>query len=190
VFAANKRNFWPWLAIVFVLAAAALQLHHQGRSWWCDCGRSFFWYGNAWGSLTSQSFLDPYSFTHILHGLMFCGLLTLLIRGLPTSWRLCMAIAFEAVWELVENTDTVIQHYRAATASLGYQGDTVMNSLGDIMCCGVGFMIARKLGWRRSLIVFFVTEAVLLIWIRDSLLLEIIMLVSPINAIKVWQVGH
>ena len=190
MFAPNKRNFWPWLVIVFVLIATALQLHNQGRLWWCSCGRAFFWTSNAWGSLTSQSFLDPYSFTHILHGLMFCGLLTLLIRGLPTSWRFCIAITLEAAWELIENTNTVIQHYRAATASLGYQGDTVMNSLGDIMCCGIGFMIARKLGWWRSLIVFFVTEAVLLIWIRDSLLLEIIMLVSPINAIKVWQVGH
>ncbi len=189
MFAPNKRKFWPWLAIAFVLAATAWQLHHQGRSWWCSCGRAFFWTSNAWGSLTSQTFLDPYSFTHILHGLMFCGLLTLLIRRLPTNSRLCIAITIEAVWELVENTNTVIQHYRAATAALGYQGDTVMNSLGDIICCGIGFVIARKLGWRRSLIVFFVTEAVLLIWIRDSLLLEIIMLVSPINAIKVWQMG-
>ena len=167
-----------------------MQLHHQGRSWWCDCGSSFFWTSNAWGSLTSQTFLDPYSFTHLLHGLMFCGLLTLLVRGLPTRWLFCLGLAIEAAWELVENTNTVIQHYRAATAALGYQGDTVMNSLGDIMCCGLGFMIARKLGWARSLIVFFVTEAVLLIWIRDSLLLEIIMLVSPVNAIKVWQMGH
>ena len=121
---------------------------------------------------------------------MFCGLLTLLIRRLPTSWSLCLAITAEAVWEGVENTDTVIQHYRAATAALGYQGDTVMNSLGDILCCGVGFMIARKLGWVRSIMVFLVTEAVLLIWIRDSLLLEMIMLVRPINVIKVWQLGH
>ena len=121
---------------------------------------------------------------------MFCGLLTLLIRKLPTSWRLCIAITIEAIWELIENTDTVIQHYRAATASLGYQGDTVMNSLGDIMCCGIGFMIARKLGWLRSLVLFLVIETVLLIWIRDSLLLEMIMLVHPINAIKVWQLGQ
>ena len=121
---------------------------------------------------------------------MFCGLLTLLARGLPTSWRLTIAITIEAIWELIENTDTVIQHYRAATAALGYQGDTVMNSLGDIMCCGIGFMIARKLGWLRSLVLFFVIETVLLIWIRDSLLLEMIMLVHPINAIKMWQSGH
>jgi Protein of unknown function (DUF2585) len=190
VFAPSKRNFWPWLVIVFVLIATALQLHNQGRSWWCSCGRAFVWTSNAWGSLTSQSFLDPYSFTHILHGLMFCGLLTLLVRGLPTSRLLCIAITMEAAWELIENTNTVIQHYRAATASFGYLGDTVMNSLGDIMCCGIGFMIARKLGWRRSLVLFILTEAVLLIWIRDSLLLEILMLVSPISAIKAWQMGH
>src|SRR6267143_4877576 len=189
VFASNKRNSWPWLVIVFVLGATALQLHHQGRLWWCSCGRAFFWTSAAWSSLTSQTFLDPYSFTHLLHGLMFCGVLTLLVRGLPTSWRLTMAITIEAIWELIENTDTVIQHYRAATAALGYQGDTVMNSLGDILCCGIGFMIARKLGWLRSLGVFFLTEAVLLIWIRDSLLLEIIMLIRPINAIKAWQLG-
>jgi len=189
VFAPNKKNFWPWLVILLFLAASAWQLHHQGRSWWCSCGRAFFWTSDAWSSLTSQTFLDPYSFTHILHGLMFCGLLTLLARALPTSWRLTIAITIEAIWELIENTNTVIQHYRAATAALGYQGDTVMNSLGDILCCGIGFMIARKLGWFRSLGLFFLTEAVLLIWIRDSLLLEILMLVHPVNAIKIWQVG-
>ena len=126
----------------------------------------------------------------MLHGLMFCGLLSLLIRGLPTSWRLCLAVTMEAAWELIENTNTVIQRYREATASLGYRGDTVMNSLGDIMCCVIGFMIARKLGWRRGVLLFIATEAVLLIWIRDSLLLEILMLMHPINAIKVWQMGH
>jgi Protein of unknown function (DUF2585) len=187
--APNKRNFWPWIVIVCALAATALQLHNQGRLWWCSC-RGFLWTGNAWGSLTSQTFLDPYSFTHILHGLMFCGLLTLVVRRLPISWRLCMAIIMEASWELIENTNTVIERYRAATAFLGYQGDTVINSLGDITCCGIGFMIARKLGWRCSLVLFITTEAVLLIWIRDSLLLEILMLVNPINAIKVWQAGH
>jgi hypothetical protein len=190
VFAPNQKNYWSWLTIVFVLSATAWELHRQGRAWWCSCGRAFLWTSNAWGSLTSQTFLDPYSFTHILHGLIFCGLLTLVIRRVSTQWRFCIAITIEAVWELVENTNTVIERYRAATASLGYQGDTVMNSLGDIMCCAIGFMIARKLGWRWSLIVFLATEAMLLIWIRDSLLLEIIMVVSPINAIKVWQMGH
>ncbi len=121
---------------------------------------------------------------------MFCGLLALLIRGMEPKWRLFMAIAIESAWELIENTNTVIGRYREATAALGYQGDTVVNSLGDIFCCGLGFMIARRLGWRRSIMLFMATELVLLIWIRDSLLLEITMLIYPVNPIKVWQMGH
>jgi hypothetical protein len=121
---------------------------------------------------------------------MFCGLLALLIRGMSWRWRLLMAIAIESAWELIENTNTVIERYREATAALGYQGDTVVNSLGDILCCGIGFVIARKLGWRRSIVVFVATELLLVIWIRDSLLLEIIMLIHPMNGIKAWQIGH
>jgi len=84
----------------------------------------------------------------------------------------------------------VIDRYRATTAFLGYHGDTVMNSIGDILCCGVGVLIARKLGWLRSLPIFIATEIVLLFWIRDSLVLELIMLIHPIDAIKTWQLGH
>jgi hypothetical protein len=185
----SKRKIWLPILIVLSLGVAALQLHHQGRSWWCNC-RAFFWTSDAWGSLTSQAFLDPYSFTHLLHGFMFAGLLLLITRELPTTWRLCIAIALEAVWEILENTNAVIDRYREATASLGYRGDTVMNSMGDIFCCGVGLLIARKLGWLRSLPIFIATEIVLLIWIRDSLILEIIMLIHPIEAIKAWQLAH
>jgi len=184
----NFRNLWPVVWILLILLVTAIQLHNQGRLWWCAC-RGFLWTSDAWGSRTSQTFLDPYSFTHILHGLMFCGLLALLIRGMSAKWRLFLAIAIESAWELIENTNTVIERYREATAALGYQGDTVVNSLGDIICCGLGFMIARKLGWRRAIVVFVATELLLVIWIRDSLLLEILMLVHPINAIKVWQMA-
>ncbi len=183
------RNLWPALGIFVILGLTALQLHHQGRLWSCSC-RGFLWTSDAWGSRTSQTFLDPYSFTHILHGLMFCGLLALLIRGMEAKWRLLMAIAIESAWELIENTNTVIERYRQTTAALGYHGDTVVNSLGDIMCCGIGFLIARKLGWRRSIVVFVATELLLLIWIRDSLLLDIIMLIHPVSGIKAWQIGH
>jgi len=185
----KNRNLWPAFGILAILVLTALQLHNQGRLWWCAC-RGFLWTSDAWGSRTSQTFLDPYSFTHILHGLMFCGLLALLIRGMSAKWRLFLAIAIESAWELIENTNTVIDRYREATAALGYQGDTVVNSLGDIMCCGMGFIIARKLGWHRSIVLFVATELVLLSWIRDSLFLEIIMLIHPVNAIKAWQMGH
>lgn len=186
----NGRNVWPALAIFLIFIATALQLHHQGRSWWCFCGRGFLWVSDAWGSQTSQAFLDPYSFTHVLHGIIFAGLLTVVIRGMPPSWRLCLAIGIESVWEILENTNSVIDRYREATAALGYHGDTVVNSLGDIVCCGIGFLVARKIGFRWSLILFLATEAILLVWIKDSLLLEVIMLIFPLDAIKAWQMGY
>ncbi len=190
----SKKRFLPLLLIPLIVGAAALQLHHQGRFWWCEC-RNFIWTSNAWGSLTSQTFLDPYSFTHLLHGFMFAGLLLLLFRFVikrnpSTTWRLVLVVAIESLWEILENSNAVIDRYREATASLGYHGDTVVNSMGDILCCGVGLLIARKLGWLRSLPIFLATEIILAFWIRDSLILEIIMLIHPINAIKVWQLGH
>ena len=188
-FSGRGKNHWPWFVISLFLALTALQLHHQGRLWWCVCGFASLWTGNAWGSQTSQSFIDPYSFTHILHGLVFCGVLTIVARRLALSWRLCLAIAIEAIWEIIENTEFVIQRYREATASLGYHGDTVVNSMGDILCCGIGFALASKIGFRRSVVLFLITEAVLVMWIRDSLLLEIIMLIRPIDAIKAWQIS-
>ena len=125
---------------------------------------------------------------------MLAGLLLLLFRfvvkrNVPTSWRLVIALVLEALWEILENTNAVIDRYREATAALGYQGDTVVNSLGDMVCCGLGLLIARKLGWLRSLPIFILTEIVLLFWIRDSLILEIIMLIRPIDSIKSWQLA-
>jgi uncharacterized membrane protein YjdF len=189
-----QRKIWPALLIVLIFIATAIQLHRQGRSWWCEC-RPFVWTSNAWSSLTSQTFLDPYSFTHLMHGFMFAGILLVLCRyvvkrNVSTIWRLVIALAAEGAWEILENTNAVIDRYRATTAFLGYRGDTVVNSIGDILCCGIGVLIARKVGWLKSLPIFLLTEIVLLFWIRDSLVLEMLMLVHPIDMIKKWQLGH
>jgi Protein of unknown function (DUF2585) len=125
----------------------------------------------------------------VLHGLAFCGLLALIAPRLAAAWRFVIAIALESLWEILENTNTVIDRYREATAAFGYHGDAVVNSVGDIIACAVGFWIARQLGWKRSIVVFILMEVVLLIWIRDSLLLEILMLIHPIDSIKQWQTG-
>jgi hypothetical protein len=184
------KKFGPWLAIIIVVVVTVYELHGQGRLWVCSCGTVRPWTGDIWSSENSQQFLDPYSFTHLLHGFIFCGLLAWIIPRLSVPSRLCLALSFEALWEIVENTNYMIERYRGVTAAIGYQGDTVLNSLGDIICFGVGFLLARRLGLRRSLAVFAITEIVLVIWIRDSLLLNVIMLIYPIQAIKIWQIDH
>lgn len=186
-FAQRRRIVWHGLIILAVLAATALMLHAQGRLWLCSCGYVLLWTGNAWSADNSQHFADPYSFTHVLHGFMFCWLLWFVFPRWTLARRFTVAIAVEALWEVVENSSFIIERYRATTAALGYQGDTVINSLGDILFCAAGFLLAERLGFRRSLALFFLTEAVLLILIRDSLLLNILMLIYPVDAIKAWQ---
>jgi len=110
-----------------------------------------------------------------------------IIHRLTQSWRLWLAVTVASIWEVFENSNFIINRYREDTAALGYTGDTIVNSLGDILCAGVGFMIAQRLGFKRSLVLFLLVELILLLWIRDSLLLEIVMLVHPFNAIKAWQ---
>jgi hypothetical protein len=175
------------LTIVAAFAATAALLRLEGRLWICACGRLLIWSGNTCSADNSQHFLDPYSLTHLLHGFLFFWLIALLVRRLKPNWQLALAVAVEGLWEVFENTNFIIDRYRAQTAALGYTGDTVVNSFGDILCCLVGFMIARRLGLRRSLIVFAVLELILIAWIRDSLLLEILMLVFPLDAIKALQ---
>ena len=181
------KRLWPALAIFASFVAVAILLRLEGRLWICACGNLQAWAGKVCSSDNSQHFLDPYSFTHVLHGFLFFWLIAWLAPRLKPSWQLTLAIAVEALWEVFENTNFVIDRYRSETAALGYNGDTVVNSFGDILCCLVGFMIASRLGLRRSLIVFAALELVLIVWIRDSLLLEILMLVYPIDAIKAFQ---
>jgi len=173
-----------------VAVVAALQLRRQGRLWWCECGRVLVWAGDAWGADNSQHLFDPYSFTHVLHGFVFCGLLAWVLPRVGWEWRLALALSIEALWEVVENSAFVINRYREATLALGYRGDTVINSAGDILACALGFVLARRLGLRLTLLAFALTEIALLILIRDSLLLNVLMLLYPLDAIKAWQMNH
>jgi hypothetical protein len=185
-----RKRIPPWLAVAGVLAAATFLLRWQGRLWLCACDSFRLWLGDAWSPETSQQLFDPYSFTHVLHGFALCGLLALVLPRAGWRWRLALTVAAEAAWEVFENTQFVINRYRETTAALGYNGDTVVNSLGDVIACALGFLIARRLGALKTLIVFAITEVVLLFWIKDSLLLNILLLVYPSEWLRAWQAGH
>jgi len=182
-----KENLWLGFGLVVIFIVTALLMRLEGRLWICACGTVRFWVSNTCSSDNSQHFLDPYAFTHVLHGFALCWLVSLVLSRLKSNWQLLLAITIEAAWEVFENSSIVIERYRSVTAALGYTGDTIVNSLGDILCCLIGFLIAKRLGFGRAVIAFLALELVLLLWIRDSLLLEIVMLTFPIEAIKAWQ---
>lgn len=183
----DRRTLPPCLAMAVIVPLATLQLHWQGRAWWCSCYGLNPWAGDIWSQHNSQHLLDPYSLTHVLHGVVLFWLLALTMPRMPLLWRLFTAIVLEALWEVVENSEFIIQRYREATLALGYNGDSIVNSLGDILCCALGVLLARRLGFRLSLVLFVVTELLLLAWIRDNLTLNVLMLVHPVESIKAWQ---
>ena len=173
-----------------VTALMVIVLYAQGRLWWCKLGDYRVYVNEVWNSShTSQHFFDPYSFTHVLHGVMFFWLASLIFSKLSSAWQLFIATFAEAMWEILENSNFIIEKYRANTASLDYFGDSILNSVGDVLACAIGFLIAQKLGWWRSLIFFLLTEIVLILWIKDSLLINILMLIYPLDAIKHWQMA-
>lgn len=188
---ALNNNYLPWLVMAAIVLATIFALHWQGRIWWCKWDSPYLlWSSDAWSKHNSQHLFDPYSFTHILHGLLYYAALFLIFRRrLPFVWLLSIAVFAESVWEIIENSSQIIERYRTATMSLDYFGDSITNSIGDILSCALGFFIAHKLVFWQSVLLFAAIEIVLILTIHDSLLINILMLIHPIEWIKTWQTG-
>ena len=180
---------WSVAAALGVLLVTALSLHSMGRGLWCRGGGLSPWSWDIWSLHNSQHLLDPYSFTHMQHGVLGYAVLWMVFRSRRPAGRLLLAVAIEAIWEIFENTHFVIDSYRESTMALNYYGDSVLNSVADIVAFAVGYTAAMWLSAWVSAVALLGVEAVLLLTIRDSLVLNIVMLLHPINAIKSWQVG-
>ena len=188
----NRRGLLLALAMWLAIGATLLGM---GRVPICSCGSVKLWWGVVQSAENSQHIADWYSFSHVIHGLLFYGFAHLLWRrwkwfgGKPAAWALPIAVAFEGFWELLENSPLIIDRYRAVTVSFGYEGDSVLNSLSDIGFMALGFWIASKLPWRASLALALVFELFTLAMIRDNLTLNVLMLVWPLDAVRQWQAG-
>ena len=177
------------LAFLAVLALTGAIELEMGRSLFGPDGKFGWWESSIWSSENSQRFADPYSFSHIVHGMAFYAALWLMARKLPVRHRLLIALALEAGWEILENSPLIINRYREATIALGYVGDSVMNSLSDILMMALGFLFACRARPWITVAAILVMEIGCALLIRDNLTLNIIMLVHPLDAIKQWQLA-
>jgi hypothetical protein len=188
----NRKAF---IATLMLTAYTAFILSAMQRPPICACGTVKLWHGVVASSENSQHLADWYTFSHIIHGLIFYAGAHLLWRkwklfdGAPTKWALPIAVVLEASWEILENSPMIIDRYRAVTVSFGYSGDSIVNSIADIGWMGLGFWLAAKLPWKASVALAIAFELMTLAVIRDNLTLNVLMLVSPVEAIKVWQAG-
>jgi hypothetical protein len=177
------------IAAAVILAAAAVTLLAMGRVPICKCGYVKVWHGVVNSAENSQHILDWYSFSHVIHGFAFYGLLWLVARRWPRAARMAAAVTLESGWEIFENTDLVINRYREATISLDYYGDSVVNSVSDILAMAAGFQLAARLPVRVTVVLAIAMEVFVAYYIRDNLLLNILMLLYPLDAVRRWQTG-
>lgn len=182
-----KQHLKTIIAITIILAGLITVELSMGRSFFGPDGKFGWWTSSIWSNEQSQRLADPYSLSHIIHGLAFYALLWIFARKIPVRKRLLIALAMEAGWEILENTSFIIERYRSVTISLGYYGDSVLNSLGDMLMMSIGFFLAFKLRSWQAIALVILLEIILLFWVRDNLTINIIMLLYPIEAIKNWQ---
>jgi Protein of unknown function (DUF2585) len=184
------RRISPVVVVVGIILLTAAWLLWIGREPICKCGYIKLWHGQVVSSENSQHISDWYTPSHIIHGFLFYGFLWLVARRLSFGWRLAIATLIECAWEILENSDAVIERYRSVTISLDYYGDSVLNVVADVLAMVIGFFLASRLPVWLTVALIILFEAVTIWLIRDGLALNILMLLYPLDWVATWQAGR
>jgi Protein of unknown function (DUF2585) len=176
-------------AVLGIMLVQALVLHAMGRVWICTCGTVRLWVGDIWSPELSQQLFDWYTASHIVHGILFYGVLRLLLPKAPVLARLAIAVGIEAAWEIAENSPWVIEAYRKQALAAGYTGDSILNSLSDTLAMMTGFALARLLPWPATIVLALALEIGAAALVRDNLTLNVLNFIHRFPAIEAWQSG-
>lgn len=184
----SSTKFWITVTLVIIAVQMAAQ-YMMGRIWICECGYVKLFEPGVNTAGNSQHLFDWYTPSHIIHGFLFYLLGWAVLRGKPLAAKLSLAAFIEAAWEILENSPIVIDRYRTATMAVGYTGDSILNSGMDMVSMIAGFLFAARAPVWLTVTIAIVFEVLTAFVIRDNLTLNVVMLVWPVEAVKVWQGG-
>ena len=172
-----------------LLALQALVLYLLGQPSICACGYVKFWENNVLSSGMSQHLFDWYTFSHIIHGFIFYGVLRLLFPRMSVLTRLLLAMGIEIGWEIAENTPFVINAYREQALAQGYTGDSILNSVMDTVSMLLGFFLAFRLPVSVTIFLAILFEVFVGYMIHDNLTLNVLNFIHQFDFIHDWQAG-
>ncbi len=185
MFEDEKRWYWVLSAGLVLVVPVLLVL--MDRPVICTCGSVKLWFGDVHSSQISQHLTDWYVFSHVIHGFLSYMVLRWVFPERPLIFCAMIAILVEGLWEVAENTPMVIEYYRANTMSTQFVGDTVINSTMDVLAMVVGFVMAHRVPVWVTVVLFVGFELMTIVLIRDGFLLNVLMFVWPLEAVKEWQ---
>lgn len=179
-----------WMGVgILLIVGQAFVLYAMGQPFISASGIVKLWHGVVLSSENSQQISDWYTLSHIIHGFLFYLGLWFFFPRMSMGMRFALAVGIEVGWEIFENTDFIINRYREQALAQGYIGDSVVNSVSDTVAMVIGFVLASRIPVIASAVALLLIEVIMLIAIRDSLTLNIIQLIHPLDVISNWQAG-
>ncbi len=172
-----------------LFALQALVLFLLGQPLISATGQIKLWVSAVLSSEMSQQLFDWYTFSHIIHGFIFYGVLHLLFPRMSVGTRLLLAMGIEIGWEIAENTPFVINAYREQALAQGYAGDSILNSVMDTVSMMFGFLLARRLPVSFTIGLAVLFEMYVGYMIRDNLTLNVLGFIHHFDFINRWQSG-
>lgn len=167
----------PAAALATALAIVVLQallLHLMGRDAGCGCPDPL-WQREMGPEGNSRHFADPYSFLHLGYGIAVFTILDMMRPAWPRRWLVLLVVLCSAIWEVMENLPVVIALFGYAPGDpLAYDGDSILNSLGDTAFAVAGGALAIGLPRPLAIAAVLLIEVAVSLSIRDGYVIALL----------------